>query len=151
MMELKNKTKNELIAIIESMIARESKTVFDEPSKAFREMASLVDNWEQEHFIVLFYNRKLKLLKSEVVFKGTADASLVSVRTILRRAFVLGATRIIVGHNHPTLDNTPSNADISVTEKLRDACELLDITLDDHIIFGVSNYRSMRIENDILF
>ena len=81
-------------------------------------------------------NRKNKLIREIEVTVGTASSSLVHPREVFKEAVRLGASAIIVFHNHPGGDPAPSAADIQVTRKLREAAEVLDIDLLDHVIIG---------------
>ena len=89
-----------------------------------------------EQFRVIFLDSRNKILKDEVMFKGTINQTGVYPRQILKRALELNATAIIAVHNHPGGTLKPSNADISVTRTLQSACDNLGISLLDHLIIG---------------
>ena len=80
----------------------------------------------------------------EVVSIGVINASIAHPREVFRRAIVEGATSIFVAHNHPSNNPDPSDADIVITRKLREAGEIIGIKLVDHIIFTHTNYQSLR-------
>lgn len=90
----------------------------------------------QEQFIVIPLNRKNHPLGRFTVSIGTASSALVHPREVFRPAILAGATAIIVAHNHPSGDPTPSRADIQVTRKLREAAKIMDIDFLDHLIAG---------------
>ena len=71
-----------------------------------------------------------------VVSRGTADKTFIHPREIFRHAIRLGAVSVIVAHNHPSGDPTPSDEDIAETKRLRETGELVGITLDDHVVIG---------------
>ena len=94
---------------------------------------------EVEKFWVLSLNRKNHLLKAEEVTQGTATASLVHPRETFRTAIGHGAAAVIVAHNHPSGDPSPSTADHAVTRNLKKASYILDINLLDHVVLGTPN------------
>ena len=89
-----------------------------------------------EWFFVVLLDRKNHPIGRKAVSMGTATSALVHAREVFNAAIVASATGIVVGHNHPSGDPTPSHADIRVTRKLREAGELLDIPVKDHVILG---------------
>lgn len=99
---------------------------------------------ETEQFRVLYLDRKNTLIADEEQAKGTVDHVPVYPREVAKRALELNASALILVHNHPSGDPTPSNEDISMTQKVQDACAALGITLHDHIIVGKSCELSFR-------
>ncbi|MCC5962766.1 MAG: DNA repair protein RadC [Rhodobacteraceae bacterium] len=99
---------------------------------------------ETEQFRVLFLDRKNTLIADEAQAEGTVDHVPVYPREILRRALALNASALILVHNHPSGDPTPSEADISMTRMVQSAGEVLSVTLHDHIIIGKSREVSFR-------
>lgn len=99
---------------------------------------------EREQFRLLFLDRKNQLIRDEVQQTGTVDHTPVYPREIVRRALELSATAIILVHNHPSGDPTPSRADIEMTKTIIDIAAPLDITVHDHIIIGRDSHVSMR-------
>jgi DNA repair protein RadC len=99
---------------------------------------------ETEQFRVLFLDRKNVLIADEEQAKGTVDHVPVYPREIVKRALELNASAMILVHNHPSGDPTPSDADLSMTQQVKDACEALGLTLHDHLIIGKSRELSFR-------
>jgi DNA repair protein RadC len=97
-----------------------------------------------EEFHVLFLDRKNGLLADEVQQIGTVDQAPVYPREVVKRALELGASSIIMVHNHPSGDPTPSRADIVITKKVIEAAAQLDISVHDHVIIGRQGHTSMR-------
>lgn len=91
---------------------------------------------EKEHFAVFFLNRRNKLRGFNIVSIGTLHGALVEPREVFRPAIAVAASSIIIAHNHPSGDPSPSTADIQVTRKLKEAGELLHIPVRDHVIIG---------------
>ena len=89
---------------------------------------------KREHFVVFFLDSRSQEIRRETVSIGTLDESLVHPREVFESAIRHNASGIIVSHNHPSGDPTPSRADLAVTRRLRDAGDLLGIPLHDHVI-----------------
>ena len=105
-----------------------------------------MDHLKQEQLRLLFLDRQHKLIADEVQQTGTVDHTPVYTREVVKRALDLGASGIILVHNHPSGDPTPSQADIDVTRKIKDAAEKLGIHLYDHIIIGKGKHTSFKGE-----
>ncbi len=101
---------------------------------------------ETEQFRVLYLDRKNILIADEEQARGTVDHVPVYPREVVKRALELNASALILVHNHPSGDPTPSEADISMTEQIRDAAEVLGLALHDHLIVGKSRELSFRAE-----
>ena len=99
-----------------------------------------------ERFRVLYLNRKNVLIADEVQQKGTVDHTPVYPREVVKRALELGATALIMVHNHPSGDPTPSKADVEMTREVREAGEKLGIVLHDHVVVGKSGHYSFKNE-----
>lgn len=99
-------------------------------------------NYYQEEFIVLLLDVKNNLINKEVIFKGSIAISEIHPREIFKCAIENSSSKIIVAHNHPTGDATPSKMDIEVTEKLIEIGSLIGIPVIDHVIIGNNNYYS---------
>jgi DNA repair protein RadC len=101
---------------------------------------------ETEQFRVLYLDRKNVLVADEEQAKGTVDHVPVYPREVMKRALQLNASALILVHNHPSGDPTPSQSDISMTQKIEEAAQALGLTLHDHIIVGKSCELSFRSE-----
>jgi DNA repair protein RadC len=97
-----------------------------------------------EEFHVLFLDRKNVLIKHERQQRGTVDHTPVYTREVVKRALELGASALILVHNHPSGDPAPSKADISVTQEIKKAAAPLGLTLHDHLIIGRNRHASLR-------
>lgn len=100
-----------------------------------------------EEFWVMYLNQQCRLLKKSCLIKGGIAQSTVDIRLLLKRALELGATAIIVAHNHPSGELTPSTADKQITEKIKTAARHLDIRLLDHLILSEKGYFSFADQN----
>ena len=99
---------------------------------------------KQEQLFCMMLDTKNHLLGEEMIFKGTVNSSLVNPREIFLAAFAYHAVGIILIHNHPSGDPSPSQADLQVTGRIKCAGEILGIPLLDHIIIGDCKYLSFR-------
>lgn len=109
----------------------------------------------EERFYVLYLDTRNEVTGFQEITKGLMDRSHVHPREVFRGAILNSTSKIIVAHNHPTGDTSPSIQDINVTNNLIEAGEILGIKIVDHIIVGESkgqyNFRSMRAYNDVKF
>ena len=101
---------------------------------------------DTEQFRVLFLDRKNVLIADEEQARGTVDHVPVYPREVVKRALELNASALILVHNHPSGDPTPSSADIDMTQQIDAAARALSITLHDHLIIGKSRELSFRSE-----
>jgi DNA repair protein RadC len=99
---------------------------------------------DKERFRILFLDKRNQLIGDEVQQTGTVDHTPVYVREIIKRALELGATALVLVHNHPSGDPSPSQADISMTKQIVDAARPMSITIHDHVIVGRSGHFSLR-------
>lgn len=109
----------------------------------FRRLEGRYRGAKQEEFVVLLLSGQNRLLREQVLFRGTLTASLVHPREIFALALGEAAAGIICAHNHPSGDPTPSPEDIALTRKLAEAGRLLDIPLLDHVILGAGCHVSL--------
>lgn len=97
-----------------------------------------------EQLRLLFLDRKNVLIADEVQQQGTVDHTPLYTREVVKRALELGATALIIVHNHPSGDATPSQGDIRMTKELREALEKIGIALHDHLVIGRHGHESFR-------
>jgi DNA repair protein RadC len=103
---------------------------------------------EREQFRVLFLDKRNHLIADEVHQHGTIDHTPVYPRELLKRALELGASAILIAHNHPSGDCTPSRADIEMTKAIKDACQVLGIAMHDHVVIakdGHTSFKAMKL------
>jgi DNA repair protein RadC len=104
------------------------------------EMAHL----EQEHLRVVLLNTKNYVLKIETVYIGSINSSAVRIGEVFKTALKQNSAAIIVVHNHPSGDPTPSPEDVAVTRQLVEAGKLLDVDVLDHLVIGQGRWVSLR-------
>ena len=106
-------------------------------------MMSKLKDLQQEHFYVLLLNSKNIVIKQQCVFVGTLNSSIIHPREIFNAAIKESCNSMIVVHNHPSGDVTPSEEDINTTIRLRDCGMILGINVLDHIIIGDNQFTSL--------
>ncbi len=104
---------------------------------------------EVERFHVLYLDRKNRLISDERLGIGTVDHVPVYPREVVRRALDLNASALILVHNHPSGDPEPSEADIAMTKEVHKACNVLGLSLHDHIIVGADREVSLHGRGDL--
>jgi len=106
--------------------------------------AAAMSRTQTEEFRILFLDRKNVLLAEEVHQRGTVDHTPVYPREVVKRALELGASALILVHNHPSGDPTPSRADIAMTREIQAAAKTLKIELHDHLVIGRGSHASFK-------
>ena len=122
-------------------------THFTSPSAVANYYMEDLRHEEQEVLLLLMLNQRGRLIKERYMFKGTVNASVISPREIFVEALAARAVQIILLHNHPSGDASPSQEDLNVTRRIKEAGQLLGIALTDHIIIGEHAYVSLREEH----
>ena len=129
--------------------ARE-KVVIRNSQSAFEIMQPRLGPLEHEEFWIIILNRAHKVLNTVKISQGGLTGTVIDTRMILKHALDKKATALIVCHNHPSGNIKPSEADIGITKKIRDAAELMDITLLDHLIIADRKYFSFADEGMVI-
>lgn len=120
-----------------TMVSPGENVQLNKPSAVSEYLKSAFEhNPVQEQFYAIFLNSKNRPLGRYLVSIGTASSTLANPREVFRGAILANASAIVVAHNHPSGDPSPSCADVSITRQLRDAAKVLDIDLLDHVIVG---------------
>lgn len=117
---------------------------YDSPKKIAGYYMERLRHLEQETLHVMFLDTKCKLIKSKEITKGTIDRSMISQREIFVEALKCNAVNIVLVHNHPSGEPTPSRDDIRSTKKIKEAGDMVGIRLLDHIIIGDNKFSSLR-------
>ena len=118
--------------------------VIDHPEILIDWLQKEIGGAKQEHFLAVYLDARNHVLRHRILFKGTLDASIVHPREVFKEAVLVSACRILVVHNHPSQDLTPSRADKAITLRLKETGEMMGIELLDHLIVSASDYFSFR-------
>lgn len=121
-----------------------NKPILDNPEEVINYCRAKIGYLSKEVNLILFLNNKNGLISTELRFEGTVDHSHTYPREIIAKALEVGAKAIIMVHNHPSGDPTPSPEDIEVTKNMNDIADLMNISLHDHLIIGRHTAYSMR-------
>ncbi|WP_275372602.1 RadC family protein [Clostridium tertium] len=103
-----------------------------------------LDILAEEHLVMFALDTKNKIVGAFDVAAGSLNSSIVHPREVFKRALLNNAASIIVAHNHPSGDPTPSSEDINITSRLKECGEILGVKLLDHIIVGDDSYSSLK-------
>ncbi|MGC4074919.1 MAG: JAB domain-containing protein [Nibricoccus sp.] len=126
--------------MVYSLVSLGEEIRLDCPSKTAEYLRPAFDeNPLQEAFYCIYLDRKNHPLGRHLITLGTATATVASPREVFRGAIVAGAVAMIVGHNHPSGDPAPSQQDIRFTRRLREAAQILEIEVLDHVVVGDRN------------
>jgi DNA repair protein RadC len=117
------------------------------PDDVFKQFHSRLSFLNKEHFIALYFNSRRCLIKEQLISTGSLNSAIINAREIFSHALAENAAAIILLHNHPSGDSSPSDEDIKITKELSAAAELTGIKLLDHIIIGHNNFISLKKEN----
>jgi len=139
------------LKVIQAVAARFSRDRLSDEKPILGSWSQLVDYCRAqmafeaiEQFRILFLDKKNRLIADEVQQTGTVDHTPVYPREVIKRSLELGATALILVHNHPSGDPSPSAADVRMTREIEAIAKPLGITLHDHIIVGKSGHASLR-------
>ena len=128
---------------------RKNRKSIEGPQSAVALLRPLVRDQDREAFYGIYLNTRNCVLAIEMISLGSLNASIVHPREVFKPALRLSAASLLVVHNHPSGDPEPSEDDLEITKRLRDAGELLGIPLLDHVILGQAAYRSLREDGQI--
>lgn len=137
------------VQIVQVKLVREKSMLYKErkirsPHDAYILMQELIGDADREHFVVLCLDTKNQPTCIQVVHIGSLNASIVHPREVLKSALLSNTASILVGHNHPSDNPTPSQEDIDVTERLKEAGKILGIDLLDHLIICSDSFISLK-------
>jgi len=132
------------LALRISQTEAQKKLKFSEPSTVAGYYMESMRHLDQERVILLMLDSKLRLIREEILSIGTVSESMLSPREVFLRALREEAVSILLLHNHPSGDPSPSRQDIEITRRIQQLGLLLNIPLTDHIIIGDKCYRSMK-------
>jgi DNA repair protein RadC len=125
------------------------KTIIKQSNDVAIFLQTKLQDYQHEVFAVLYLNRANKIKHFEIISEGGITGTVADPRIILRKALEQNATNLILCHNHPSGNLKPSHADQLLTSKIKQAAQLLDITINDHIIVSESGYYSFADEGMI--
>lgn len=149
--------KAQLIKVVHQLARRLNQSEYQtlprikNPDDVFKLLQPDLQYLQKEAFVVLLLNTKHVVIHKEIVSVGSLNASIVHPREVFKLAIKKSASGLICIHNHPSGDPSPSKEDIAVTKRLKDAGDIVGISVLDHIIVGGDHYYSMREEGSVSF
>lgn len=126
---------------------RLGKPILTDGDAAIEHCRAMMAHASVEEFRVLYLDRKNRLIADEPMGRGTVDQVAVYPREVVKRALELNASALIIAHNHPSGDPTPSRADIDMTRQINAAAKAVGLALHDHLVIGAEKTVSFRAEN----
>ncbi len=124
----------------------EQNILLDSPETIFHFLKEKIGSEKKEHFVIMFFDVKNKLIVDDVSI-GILNASLVHPREVFKKAILNNTSHVIIAHNHPSGDPSPSNEDIDTTKRLVEAGKILGISVIDHLIITEDGYISFKEKN----
>ncbi|MBL7209355.1 MAG: DNA repair protein RadC [Dehalococcoidia bacterium] len=131
----------------ENSCDEEQKPTVKSPEDAIRSVKSQLKGKKKEHFLVLSLDTRGHLIETHPISVGSLDTSIVHPREVFKEAISSSAASVILAHNHPSGDPTPSEDDIRITKRLVEVGEIMGIEVLDHIIVCDKDYLSMKAKN----
>ena len=122
------------------------KTRITNSQDAVKYLQPIMEDLKHEEFWVLYLNRSNKVIDQKKISQGGISGTVIDVRIILKNALETLSSSIIIGHNHPSGNLQPSEADILITKKIKDAGSVMDVQVLDHLIIGDQKYYSFADE-----
>ncbi|WP_410746837.1 RadC family protein [Clostridium neonatale] len=149
-----NKTHAKRVDIVSLKMIKESSILYanrkiNSPDTVVNLFRNFLDGCDREILIVCCLNTKNEPTSISTVSIGSLNSSIVHPREVFKTAVMSNAASIIISHNHPSGDTTPSKEDINITKRIKEAGDIIGIKLLDHIIIGDKNYLSLKEEGHI--
>lgn len=143
-----SKLQSKRVPLVSLRLVRESTIAYAAaltgPEAAADVARQLIEDSDREKFVVIYLDRKNRVIGAEVVAVGTAAYVVVSPAMVFRGALVAGAAAILVAHNHPSGDPSPSPEDYALTQTLVECGRTLGVGVLDHVVVGDQSYVSVR-------
>ena len=118
--------------------------IFDSPSTVSQQLLPLFDGLDREHFVVLALDARNRPIGCNTVSVGSLSASIVHPREVFKFAILANATAVILAHNHPSGEVSPSKDDIELTQRLVQAGQIMGIDVLDHLVIGGQTFCSLK-------
>ena len=120
----------------------EKDVIIKSPETVYQEMRD-IKHWRKEAFVAFYLDSQNKVISREIICLGILNSCVIHAREVFRTAIERNSNSLIIAHNHPSGSLDPSNEDMEVTKRLRDAGEIIGIKLLDHVIVTGTNYQSI--------
>lgn len=137
------------VMLVKESLAHLSPVTIRDSQSAYRLLVPLFDGLDREHFLVVGLDAKHGVIGINTVSMGSVTLSIVHPREVFKPLILMNASAVILAHNHPSGDSTPSPEDRALTRRLKEAGELLGITVLDHVVLGEGRYHSFADHQDL--
>lgn len=128
------------VSVVKMQLVKESRVLFDakvsSPAVVAKMIKQMTDGSDRELVYVISVDSKNKPIATELISMGGVNSSIVDIGNIFKHALLANATGVIIAHNHPSGDVTPSVEDIRITKRIEEAGKLLSLPLLDHVVVG---------------
>jgi DNA repair protein RadC len=135
--------------LVKESLAHASPVRISDSQTAYRLLEPFVDGLDREHFIVVGLDAKHAVIGINTVSIGSVTLSIVHPREVFKPVILMNASAVLLAHNHPSGDSTPSQEDHALTRRLKDAGELLGIAILDHLVLGENRYYSFADHKEL--
>ena len=133
-----------ILCVLQELLTPSARTQIKSPADLAGLLMVQMVAYDQEHLITVLLDRKNRVQKIHTVYRGTLDSAAIRVAEVFKEAIRCNSAAIIVAHQHPSGDPTPSTEDILVTRQIVEAGKLLDISCLDHLVIGSGQFVSLR-------
>jgi DNA repair protein RadC len=133
-----------ILQVLQELLTPSARTQITSPADLAGLLMVQMAGYDQEHLITVLLDSKNRVQKIHTVYRGTLDSAAIRVAEVFKEAIRCNSAAIIVAHQHPSGDPTPSSEDILVNRQIVEAGKLLDIQLVDHLVIGSGQFVSMR-------
>jgi len=137
----------EIVKIKMEMIRELPGKIISSPKDTYELIKEYLEYADREYCLVISLNTKNRVHNISIVSIGSINSSIVHPREVFKTAILSNASSIIIAHNHPSGDPTPSKEDIAITERIEEVGNILGIELLDHLVVGDNKYLSLREKN----
>jgi DNA repair protein RadC len=135
--------------LVKESLAHASPVTIRDSQSAYRLLVPLFDGLDREHFLVVALDAKHAVIGITTVSIGSVTMSIVHPREVFKPVILMNASVVILAHNHPSGDPSPSQEDRALTRRLKDGGELLGITVLDHLVLGEERYYSFADHQEL--
>ncbi len=137
------------VMLVKESLAHPSPAKIMDSQNAYRLLVPLFDGLDREHFMVVGLDAKHAVIGINTVSIGSVTLSIVHPREVFKPLILMNASAVILAHNHPSGDSTPSPEDRALTRRLKDGGELLGIAVLDHVVLGEDRYYSFADHQEL--
>jgi len=137
------------VTLVKESLAYPSSVTIRDSQSAYRLLVPLFDGLDREHFMIVGLDAKHAVIGINTVSIGSVTMSIVHPREVFKPLILMNASAVLLAHNHPSGDSTPSQEDRALTRRLKDSGELLGITVLDHVVMGEDRYYSFADHQEL--